>query len=182
MFEWNGSMLHAKSAVADDRWARVGSTNLNIASWLTNFELDVAIEDERLVKDLAELYEQDLSNATEIILGTRYRVRASRPPDAAPNARRTLSGSAGRAAAGAVSVGAAVGAALTPAHTGSRGSELLAIVAVILLAVAVIAVLWPPALAFPIAVIAAWVGIVALMRAARLWRERGKQARRAVSG
>ena len=76
VFEWNGSMLHAKSAVADDRWARVGSTNLNIASWLANYELDVAIEDERLVARMAEMYEQDLANATEIVLGRRYRVRA----------------------------------------------------------------------------------------------------------
>src|SRR5579875_2107056 len=36
VYEWKGSMLHAKTAVADDRWARVGSTNLNIASWLGN--------------------------------------------------------------------------------------------------------------------------------------------------
>ena len=28
VFEWNGSMLHAKTAVADGQWARVGSTNL----------------------------------------------------------------------------------------------------------------------------------------------------------
>ena len=33
VFEWNGSMLHAKTAVADGQWARVGSSNLNIASW-----------------------------------------------------------------------------------------------------------------------------------------------------
>ncbi|HMO47455.1 MAG TPA: phospholipase D-like domain-containing protein [Rubrivivax sp.] len=45
VFEWNGSMLHAKTAVADGRWARVGSTNLNIASWLGNCELDAIIED-----------------------------------------------------------------------------------------------------------------------------------------
>ncbi len=32
VFEWNGPMLHAKTAVADARWARVGSTNLNLAS------------------------------------------------------------------------------------------------------------------------------------------------------
>ena len=32
VFEWNGSMLHAKSAVADGQWARVGSSNLNISS------------------------------------------------------------------------------------------------------------------------------------------------------
>ena len=42
VFEWNGSMMHAKTAVADGLWARVGSTNLNIQSWLGNWELDVA--------------------------------------------------------------------------------------------------------------------------------------------
>ena len=36
VFEWNGPMIHAKTAVADGRWSRVGSTNLNIASWLSN--------------------------------------------------------------------------------------------------------------------------------------------------
>src|SRR6185437_9296667 len=46
IFEWNGPMLHAKTAVADVRWARVGSSNLNLASWLGNWELDVTIEDE----------------------------------------------------------------------------------------------------------------------------------------
>ena len=46
VYEWNGSMLHAKTAVADGRWARVGSTNLNLQSWMGNWELDVAIEDE----------------------------------------------------------------------------------------------------------------------------------------
>ncbi|HET7360218.1 MAG TPA: phospholipase D-like domain-containing protein, partial [Rhodanobacteraceae bacterium] len=45
VFEWNGSMLHAKTAVADGQWARVGSSNLNIASWLGNHEIDVAVED-----------------------------------------------------------------------------------------------------------------------------------------
>ncbi|MEA3211260.1 MAG: cardiolipin synthase [Chthoniobacter sp.] len=46
VFEWNGPMLHAKSAVADARWSRVGSTNLNIASWFGNCEMDVVVEDE----------------------------------------------------------------------------------------------------------------------------------------
>ncbi|HEV2700947.1 MAG TPA: phospholipase D-like domain-containing protein, partial [Steroidobacteraceae bacterium] len=46
VFEWKGSMLHAKTAVADGRWARVGSSNLNIASWVGNYELDALIEDE----------------------------------------------------------------------------------------------------------------------------------------
>src|SRR5207245_8223690 len=37
IFEWNGSVLHAKTAVADSLWTRVGSTNLNVASWLGNW-------------------------------------------------------------------------------------------------------------------------------------------------
>jgi cardiolipin synthase len=41
---WNGTMLHAKTAVADGHWARVGSTNLNLASWFGNCELDVVVE------------------------------------------------------------------------------------------------------------------------------------------
>jgi cardiolipin synthase len=43
VYEWNGSMMHAKTAVADSRWARIGSTKLNLASWLGNRELDVNI-------------------------------------------------------------------------------------------------------------------------------------------
>jgi cardiolipin synthase A/B len=46
VFEWEGTMLHAKTAVADGRWGRVGSTNLNIASWLSNCELDAMVENE----------------------------------------------------------------------------------------------------------------------------------------
>ena len=68
VFEWNGSMLHAKTAVADGRWARVGSSNLNLASWIGNCELDIAIEDETFARCMEMQYETDLSNATEIVL------------------------------------------------------------------------------------------------------------------
>jgi len=61
VFEWNGTMLHAKTAVADGRWARIGSTNLNIASWIGNYELDVAIEDMHIARQLADMYESDLN-------------------------------------------------------------------------------------------------------------------------
>ena len=56
IFEWNGTMVHAKTAVADGRWARVGSTNLNIQSWLGNWELDVAIEDEDFARQMEDVY------------------------------------------------------------------------------------------------------------------------------
>src|SRR5689334_7275486 len=117
VFEWAGTMLHAKTAVADRRWSRVGSTNLNLASWMSNYELDVAIEDRGFADKMAAQYETDLEHTTEIVLTARNRVRAS--PQAvhehvgAARSRRAASGSAGRAAAGAFSVGSALGAALT---------------------------------------------------------------------
>ena len=82
VFEWNGSMLHAKTAVADSRWARVGSSNLNLSSWIGNCELDVAIEDEAFAQRMEAQYETDLGNATEIVLKLprRWRkVRADAP-------------------------------------------------------------------------------------------------------
>jgi cardiolipin synthase len=75
VFEWSGTMLHAKTAVADRRWSRVGSTNLNLASWMSNYELDVAIEDATFSEQMAWQYEADLARSTEIVLTKRNRVR-----------------------------------------------------------------------------------------------------------
>ena len=90
-----------------------------------------------------------------------------------PYGRRALSGSAGRAAAGAMSVGAVVGAALTSRRTiGPAEANLLGVLALILIVIAVIAlVLWPPVLAFPIALISAWAGVVMLTGTAALARK-----------
>ena len=126
VFEWNGTMMHAKTAVADGLWARVGSTNLNIASWMGNYELDVAIEDKQFGEAMAAQYEIDLAGATEVVLVGRNRVRLAEGR-AGPAARRARSGSAGRVAAGAVSVGSALGAALTNRRPlGAAESGLLA--------------------------------------------------------
>ncbi|HSC95525.1 MAG TPA: phospholipase D-like domain-containing protein [Burkholderiales bacterium] len=175
VFEWTGSMLHAKTAIADRRWARVGSTNLNFASFLANYELDVALEDEAVVDEMARTYEADLGRADEIVLSRRHRARRSGV--AAPRGERTrraLSGSAGRAAAGALTVGAAVGAALTNRRVlGPAEASLLATTGAILLLVAVVGVLWPPLLAWPLALFAAWIAVVMLLRARRLRRLRG---------
>src|SRR5207249_11746339 len=75
IFEWNGPMMHAKTAVADGRWSRIGSTNLNVSSWVGNWELDVGIEDEGIARQMEEIYLEDLDDATEIILTDRHQVR-----------------------------------------------------------------------------------------------------------
>ena len=86
IFEWNGPMVHAKTAVADRRFVRVGSTNLNLSSWVGNWELDVVIEDAGLAAQMEEIYDRDLRNATEIVITERNTVRLR--ADAAPSAHR----------------------------------------------------------------------------------------------
>jgi cardiolipin synthase len=176
VFEWNGSMLHAKTAVADDRWARVGSTNLNVASFWANYELDVAVEDEQFAGAVASMYEQDLEHATEIVLANRNRVR----PTARRRRRkawRPRSGSAGRAAAGAISLGSAVGAAMVTSDRrvlGPAEARLLGTASLVLLALAGVGFVWPWLLAVPLGVLAGWLGITTLVRAVRLVRRKGQ--------
>lgn len=74
VFEWNGPMLHAKTLVADRAWARVGSSNLNVSSLLTNYELDVIAESGTVTDELAAQFRRDLASAREIVLQPR-RVR-----------------------------------------------------------------------------------------------------------
>ena len=167
VFEWNGSMLHAKTAVADSRWARVGSTNLNIASWLGNCELDVAVEDEAFARAMEAMYERDLEGSTEIVL-SRRRVRRSAPSPSPRSGGR--GGSAGRAAAGALRLGRVVGAALTNRRLlGPAEAQVMGVAGVWLLVTAVVAAVWPPLVAYPIAAVAGWLAVGLLVRARRLW-------------
>lgn len=80
VFEWNGTMLHAKTAVADGRWARVGPTNLNVASWFGNCEMGVVVEELAFAQSVEEMFLKDLENATELVLDARLKVRAPNQP------------------------------------------------------------------------------------------------------
>ena len=68
IFEWNGTMIHAKTAVADGFLVRIGSTNLNFSSWHFNRELDTIAEDAAAAAQMERQFLQDLNNATEIVL------------------------------------------------------------------------------------------------------------------
>jgi cardiolipin synthase A/B len=166
VFEWNGIMLHAKTAVADGRWARVGSTNLNIASWLGNCELDAVIEDEAFAEQMEQMYLEDLSNATEIVLDLkRNRVRA---PDQQPNRRlpRRASGRAGRAASSAVRIGNTIGAAfmnrraLEPVESRIMGTS-----GILLLICAFVFAVLPKLLVYPLMALSIWIGVALLYKA-----------------
>lgn len=171
VFEWNGPMIHAKTAVVDGRWARVGSTNLNVASWMGNWELDVTIEDEGFARQMEEMYCRDLENATEIVISERSRVRRAGPPPHKGKRRQRTSrkGSATRAAAGIVGVGSAVGAAITNRRVlGPAEARIMFMAAGLLLLLSIVAVKWPRGVTFPLAFIGTWVAIALFIRAWKL--------------
>jgi cardiolipin synthase len=176
VFEWNGPMIHAKTAVADGRWARVGSTNLNLQSWLGNLELDVAVEDDRFGREMEAMYERDLENATEIVI-SRRRVRPTAPaPTPRPGTRtrrRRSGGGPTRAAAGALRIGNTFGAALTARRQVARTEAVTLLYgAAMALGLAAVALKWPRAVAVPLGVIIAWLGLAWVARAIKLLRQR----------
>jgi cardiolipin synthase A/B len=183
VFEWNGPMMHAKTSVADDRWARVGSSNLNVASWLGNFELDVAIEDEGVAGEMRRQYLADLERATEVVLRPHGRGVRVAPvgPVAAPRApAKTV---AGRATVGAIRVGHAVGAALTGQRTlGPAEARVAAMGGLVVVALGVAALLWPHLVTVPLGALGLWLGAALLLHAARLARSAGSAAERGRKG
>lgn len=175
VFEWGGSMLHAKTAVADGQWARVGSSNLNLASWLGNSELDVAIEDAGFAGQMELQYAEDLGHATEIVLSRRGR-RGRSVRKESPSARQRRSGgSSGRAAASALRLANTVSAALTDRRVlGNAEAGPLAGGALVLLVLGGLSLWWPQVLGWPLGVIAVWLG---LSLGARWWHLRRSSAR-----
>jgi cardiolipin synthase A/B len=175
VFEWNGSMLHAKTAVADGRWSRVGSTNLNLASWATNWELDVVVEDEGFAASMEAMYVEDLTNATEIVpgFGTRRQVVKNLRQARRLGRRQVRShhGSVGRLAAGAIALSNTVGTAIA----GSRSltateARSIATIGALLLAIAAAITVFPALIVSPIVITLVWFGIALLIRASRLGR------------
>jgi hypothetical protein len=170
IFEWNGTMIHAKTAVADELWARIGSTNLNVNSWLGNWELDVAIEDAKIARQMADQYLRDLEQSTEIVLG-----RHRRPFSPLPRGARRRLRPARRVIRTMTGVGRSIGAVVT----GNRPLEDFEVAplvgAGVLLALLAVLAWWQPrALAWPIAVVAASTGLSFMAEAVMLWRNRRK--------
>lgn len=169
IFEWNGSMMHAKTAVADGRWCRVGSTNLNVNSWVGNWELDVAIEDEGVARTMEQQYEQDMARSTEIVFAGRRRI--PRPRSRHGRTRR----SARRALRAITGLGHSLGAAVM----GSRELEDWEVaplfgVGLVLVGVAVLAIMFPRILTWPLAVLAGWAGISLIAESMGLLRGRNR--------
>ena len=175
IFEWNGSMLHAKTSVADGRWARVGSTNLNLASWISNYELDVVVENEKFAALMQEMYLADLERSTEIVLSEDDKVRPLERRTRHERPRGSARGSAGRAATGVFTIGSTLRAALvSPSLLGPPEAPLMLAFALLLAGVVALAVFVPRAIGYSLAVLCGWAVVVLIIKAFRLKRQRPK--------
>jgi cardiolipin synthase len=173
VFEWNGPMLHSKTAVADERWARVGSSNLNVASWLANYELDAIVENADFARSMATQYLEDLDNATEVLLRVRGRrsipARSDTKAPPRPRVRARRGGSGGRAAVGAIRLGNTVTAAVTSHRAlASQDAAVVAATGVAAIVLAAASTIWPRLFAIPFAVVVGWIGVSLVVRAVRL--------------
>ncbi len=179
VFEWNGPMLHAKTAVADGRWARVGSSNLNVSSLMGNWELDLAVEDEGFAHLMEETFEDDLGHATEVVLGPRHRPLHPRPTrERRRLGQRRREGSA-VATAGAIRLGNTVSAALGGYRLlGPAEATLVLTAGVLLVLLAVAALLFPRVVLTPLVFAGSWLGGALILQSFRLRTERRRDRAR----
>ena len=186
LFEWQGPMIHAKTAVADGMWCRVGSSNLNAASLLGNWEIDVGVMDASLAGQLEGLFMADLASSVEIVLPGRSVHRSDSAGALVPHEPRSLTplepdgtlasrleemiaGGTGVAPlhmAQLLRAGTAFGGALAGRRTlGREDRTVLGTVSVIVMAVAVVAGLFPGVVGLALAAGLAWIGVVMGVRA-----------------
>jgi cardiolipin synthase len=172
VFEWNGPMMHAKTAVADGCWTRIGSSNSNFASWISNRELDLTIKDAEFAAAMEAQFERDMARSTEIVLELgRLRLPSIRR---AASAGRAGAAHASRLVAGVVGLGNIVGATVSQRRTpGPAEGIVLFAAAVFLVLLGGTAFLLPRFLASAIGVLCAWLGVAVAIRAWRLRAPRG---------
>jgi cardiolipin synthase len=190
VFEWQGPMIHAKTSVTDGLWCRVGSTNLNRANLLGNWEIDVGIVDRSLGTALEGLFLADLMSSVEIVLpgalsdrpqfvepeadpeGPEGPPRESLEPtglmDRLDRVKRPTSqgGSSGWRMASVLRASSTLGEAIAGRRTMGRESRTaLSTAAVGVLIIATLAAFFPVVFGWAMAAVLGWLGIVLGVRA-----------------
>ena len=206
LFEWQGPMIHAKTSVSDGVWARVGSSNLNTASLLGNWEMDVGVLDEGLAAQLEALFLADLASSVEIVL-PRMQVRLEapaaleerEPPKTSLEPEGTLSerlerelrspvkaGSTGWRMADLVRAGSVFGTAIAGHRPlGREDRTVLGTVSGIVLVLAALFAIFPSVAGWIGAILLGWLGTVIGVRSlleAREARNEERRVRRVIEG
>lgn len=66
LYEHNTSLLHAKTAVVDQVWSTVGSTNLDFLSLLDNDEVNAVVLSREFAAEMEEMFTRDLADSRQI--------------------------------------------------------------------------------------------------------------------
>ena len=66
VYIYEKGFLHAKTIVVDDEVSTVGTANIDVRSFKLNFEVNAFIYDKETSHKLAELFEEDMQNSTEL--------------------------------------------------------------------------------------------------------------------
>jgi cardiolipin synthase len=72
IYEYQKSFLHAKVAAVDDRWATVGSSNIDPFSLMLAREANVVIEDGRFAAELHKRLREDILHGALVVTRTRW--------------------------------------------------------------------------------------------------------------
>ncbi len=68
IFEYQPTMIHAKTMVVDGMFAMIGTSNLDARSSEINEELDVVVYDEKFGREMESTFEKDLQQCREFTL------------------------------------------------------------------------------------------------------------------
>ena len=63
---FEAGLLHTKSVLIDNKLALVGTVNMDLRSFLLNFEITVAVEDRNFANEVATLHENYLANSSAL--------------------------------------------------------------------------------------------------------------------
>ena len=66
LYEHKSSLLHAKTAVIDQVWSTVGSTNMDFLSLLNNDEVNAVILDHEFADEMEKMFVNDLADSSRI--------------------------------------------------------------------------------------------------------------------
>jgi cardiolipin synthase len=69
LYERAATVLHAKAAVIDGVWSTVGSTNLELWSFVSNDEINAVVLGRTFAKDMERAFQDDLEDSNEVLLG-----------------------------------------------------------------------------------------------------------------
>ena len=67
VYERKDAMLHAKTAVIDGVWSTIGSTNMDLWSFLRNYEVNAVILGPDFAGQMESLFSRDLQASNEIV-------------------------------------------------------------------------------------------------------------------